>query len=115
MLNDPFRAGIPHCPVNRRYRAGKINRPVRSQKSVMKTKLIVISLAIIGCGISGLLACSQGPADEGAINRVRADKIMCQTYGNDWHNLLIASVTNRAQVRVVVATYEEAIGYHRTK
>ncbi len=81
----------------------------------MKMKLIILAVALVGCGTSGLIAWSQGPADEGSLHRARADQIMSQTYGKDWLDLLTASETNRAQVKLMAATYETAIGYHRGK
>ena len=81
----------------------------------MKMKFILLSVALVGCAVSGLIAWSQDPADEGAANRARADQIMSQTFGKDWLDLLITSETNRAQVKFMAATYETAIGYHRAK
>jgi len=82
----------------------------------MKMKLIMLTIVLLACGTSGLIAWSDRPADEGEVKRANADKIMCLTYGENWFEILVASEkTNRTQMKTMAADYESAIGYHHPK
>jgi hypothetical protein len=82
----------------------------------MKKKWIILTAGVLVCGISGLIAWLGGPTDEAQIKQEKADKIMSQTYGDDWKRILAANEsTNPAQAGAMAAVYETAIGYHRPR
>ena len=82
----------------------------------MKIKLIITTLVLLVSGTSGLIGWSDRPADEGAIKREEADKIMCHGYGENWFEVLVASEkTNRTQLNAMLTAYKSAIGLHQAR
>ena len=70
----------------------------------------VLSLLVIACGTAGLISSPNRPTDQDEIRRQKAEKIMCQTYGENWTDLYIAcETTNRAQYKEMLLTYKTAV------
>lgn len=85
----------------------------------MITKLIITSAVVATsifsmCINGGPISPPDRPADEGEMKREKADKIMCQTYGENWFGILVANErSNPSLSKAMAAAYERAIGYHQ--